>query len=283
MLASEEARERVTAKPEAPIPPDLQPPPRDLAEEQRAALPPRLRAKLDHELGEEPESFAPRSRGRGVWITALVVLTLVAAAIVLMRIGVIPGLPFMAPPGHAPASAPVAAVPVPTDTSSHAAPADSAAKEVPATLTHPAVSPGEPQVGAVKSSSTASSVSSAALAPTSATTTGTAAPKAAAGALDASGPATSAATKPAVAQTFGISVATYLDSDRAEAEKVKLAASTGMTVAVREAHEGGTSVYHLVVGGFDSRVSAEDAASDLVKKGLVEEARIVPGPKVAKR
>jgi hypothetical protein len=83
--------------------------------------------------------------------------------------------------------------------------------------------------------------------------------------------------------TFGISVATYLDSDRAQAEKVKLAASTGMPVAVREAKEGGTSVYHLVLGGFDSRTSAEDAATDLIKKGLVEEARIVPGPKVARR
>jgi hypothetical protein len=93
-----------------------------------------------------------------------------------------------------------------------------------------------------------------------------------------------APAKPAPAgATFGISVATYLDSDRAQAEKVKLAASTGMPVAVREAKEGGASVYHLVLGGFDSRTSAEDAATDLIKKGLVEEARIVPGPKVARR
>ena len=58
--------------------------------------------------------------------------------------------------------------------------------------------------------------------------------------------------------------------------------------AGREIHDGtlwadmGASVYRIVLGGFDSKSAAENAASDLIKKGQIEEARVVPLGKSAK-
>ena len=281
---------------------------RDLAEEQRAAMPPGLRAKLDDDLDEDLESFLPRTSSRGLLITSLVVVALVLTAIALVRFGVITGLPFLpGTPAHAPApasapAAPVAAVPAPLDSAAHAAAADSAAKAL-AGAAHETAAPGSPAPGAAVTPGVAKSEppSKGAAGGAVAAAPVTAKPVTEAPAAEkpaAEKPATDKATTPKPAATatpansakpapagatFGISVATYLDADRAKAEKAKLAASTGMPVAVQEAREGGTSVYHLVLGGFDSRTSAEDAATDLIKRGLVEEARIVPGPKVARR
>ncbi|MGH7742919.1 MAG: SPOR domain-containing protein, partial [Candidatus Eiseniibacteriota bacterium] len=243
---------------------------RDLAEEQRAALPPRLRAKLDDEEDEDLEDYLPRSRGRGMLIGALVLVAAVVVAIVLARFGVIPGLPFMggalkpAPAALTPALAPVTA---PVDTAARAAAADSAAKALAAnSVSHGGSALAKP----------ATSAGTAAVKPATPAETGKPAAPAETG--------KPAAAKPVAAtSTFGISVATYLDADRAESERVKLAGSTGLQVSVREASEGGTSVYHLVLGEFDTRASAENEASDLIQRGLVEEARIVSGPRLAKR
>jgi cell division protein FtsN len=40
--------------------------------------------------------------------------------------------------------------------------------------------------------------------------------------------------------------------------------------------EGENTEYRLVLGSFDSRKSAERAASTLIERGLVDEARVVP-------
>ena len=300
MLAREEDRVRNAAVHDAPVPAEPPTPKRDLAGEQRAALPPRLRAKLDEELDEELEDFLPRSRGRGLLITALVGVALAITAIMLVRFGIIPGLPFM--PGataHAPASAPAApttAAPKLVDSLAAQARLDSVAKTSGATLPHDAgtgtvgpaaasgVSPKPAEgAGAVPRNAAPPARGPVSNVPESSKPAGTAGAGATASAVTTEKPA---ADKPAAAKsgsTFGIAVATYLNPDRAETEKAKLAASTGMSVSVLEASEGGTSVYHLVLGGFDTRTSAEDAASDLIRRGLVEEARIVPGPKLAKR
>jgi hypothetical protein len=294
--------------------------PRDLAEEQRAALPPRLRARLGNEPDEDLEDFLPRSRGRGVLIISLAGVALVMTAIMLVRFGVITGLPFMPAPQQptraaerpAPAPEPVAAT---FDSTARAAAADSAAKALVTGLPTAAAptaasSPAEPKSAAAsgpaatkpatestpEATKPAASSAPAATKPAAASSPAAAKPAAAsvpaatkpaaAGAPAATKPAAAsapAATKPAATATFGISVATYLDSDRAKTERDKLAASTSMPVTVQETTEGGTSVYHLVLGGFDSRASAESAASDLIQRGLIEEARIVAGPKVAKR
>lgn len=98
-------------------------------------------------------------------------------------------------------------------------------------------------------------------------------------------PATTAAAvpatvKPAVAKpaapksTFAIVVATYLNEERANAERDKLAASSGQPTKVVTAQEDGASVYRVVVGAYPDRRRAEQSASDLVSRGLINEARI---------
>ena len=211
---------------------------------------------------------------------SLVGVALVVGAIVLVRFGVLSGLPFM-PAAPKPATSvlpPPAPAPAVVDSSVRATATDSL-KRVPLAETAPQALPPAAATPAIKSPP-----------PGEKSTTGTVANQPAsqpAGELPA-GKATGASPtnppKPAAgAATFGISVATYLNQDRAESERAKLAASTRLPISIQEAKEDGSSVYHLVVGGFETRASAEDAASDLIQKGLVEEARIVAGPRIAKR
>jgi cell division protein FtsN len=83
------------------------------------------------------------------------------------------------------------------------------------------------------------------------------------------------AATPAGRVTYGIAVATYLDANKAEAERAKLSASTGLPAQVRGVMDGGETTYQIVIGSFPSRAAAENAASDLVRKSLIEEARLV--------
>jgi type II secretory pathway predicted ATPase ExeA len=323
--ASAPRRERREAQSDRRVPPSVAagaPRRRDLAEEQRAALPPRLRAKLDAGIqdGAEDdfETTLPSSRGRGLLLVALVGVALVVSAIMVVRFGLIPGLPFMpASPARAPAIAPAPPVPVlpaPVDSASQATATDSLTRVTPASAsaapeagapkaTTPsgaeaskpsgasATQAAKPAAGALAASEAAAKPSTPAAAKPEtppaakpAGATAAAVEKPATPAAAAAAKPVSPATKPSPSSSmFGIAVATYLNSDRAEAERAKLAASTNLPVRIQPGTEGGTSVYHLVLGGFDSRASAEVAASELVRKGLVEEARIVPEPKVAKR
>jgi cell division protein FtsN len=90
-----------------------------------------------------------------------------------------------------------------------------------------------------------------------------------------SAPATAARTSPAT-NRFGIAVGTYLNEDRANSERTSLGESTQLPTRVLTATEDGGEVYRVVMGSFESRVEAERAASDLIRRGLVNEARVVP-------
>ena len=74
---------------------------------------------------------------------------------------------------------------------------------------------------------------------------------------------------------FGVAVASFLDQGRAEAERGRLAASTKMSAQVRTVVADSVSRYELVLGSFPSQDAAERAASDLITRGLVDEARVV--------
>ena len=76
----------------------------------------------------------------------------------------------------------------------------------------------------------------------------------------------------------GIEASRYLDSERAQAERTLLAETTGYSVRVIEGTDGGAPIYRVVVGSFGSRKKAQAAMSDLVDRGLVEEARLVTLP-----
>jgi cell division protein FtsN len=108
-------------------------------------------------------------------------------------------------------------------------------------------------------------------------------PAARAGAAAASTPAAGASggdpgAEPPTAPSgpYGLAVATYLFEDRAETERERLAASTGLPARIVSATEGGATVYRLILGSFDSRASAERKAAELTGQNLVREAKVVP-------
>ena len=86
--------------------------------------------------------------------------------------------------------------------------------------------------------------------------------------------ATTSAAKPS-ARTYTITVATYLESSRAETQRARLGATTGLPSNIIEAQDGGASVYQIVLGRFDTRAAAEKAADDLINRGLIQEAHVI--------
>jgi hypothetical protein len=85
---------------------------------------------------------------------------------------------------------------------------------------------------------------------------------------------------PAIATVrFGIAVGAYLNEDRAIAERTRLTESTRLPSRVVTVAEDSVPMYRVVMGSFANRVSAERAASDLVRGGLVNEARVIPLPR----
>jgi type II secretory pathway predicted ATPase ExeA len=90
------------------------------------------------------------------------------------------------------------------------------------------------------------------------------------------------AAPPAPKKTYTITAATYLEMSKAQSERAKLAASTGLPVAIAEGIDGGATVYHLQVGNYPSKTAAENAAGALSDKGLINEAQIVAVPAAKK-
>jgi general secretion pathway protein A len=90
-------------------------------------------------------------------------------------------------------------------------------------------------------------------------------------------PTPSANKTPAIAPNlFGIAVGSYLDEGRANAERTSLTESTRLPSRIVTVAEDSVSFYRVVMGSFENRVSAERAASDLIRRGLVNEARVIP-------
>ena len=85
-------------------------------------------------------------------------------------------------------------------------------------------------------------------------------------------PSAKPATSPA---TYALAVGTFMTQDRAEEEKAKLVASTHLPASVHVVQQDGAAMYTLETGRFADRVEAERMASDLIRRGLVDEARIV--------
>jgi cell division septation protein DedD len=82
------------------------------------------------------------------------------------------------------------------------------------------------------------------------------------------------ASVPAGAPTFGIIVGTFLNQDRANEESASLGAKSNLPAHVQSVTEDGTGVFRVVLGRFDDRGKAEQVASDLVGRGLINEARV---------
>jgi cell division protein FtsN len=89
---------------------------------------------------------------------------------------------------------------------------------------------------------------------------------------EAKAAARAAASRPSA---YGIVVGTYMFEDKASSSRAELAASTGLSANVTPATEGGTTVYRVVLGHFNSRSAAETKASELLGSSQVTEARVV--------
>ncbi|MBI1796750.1 MAG: AAA family ATPase [Candidatus Eisenbacteria bacterium] len=177
--------------------------------------------------------------------------------------------PAPAPPTHAvatkPAPAPthVAASKLPKTLAPIKAQHTAATEQVAAKMSAPSTrSTDTPKPSTGTSSSTSS-------APT------TGATPASTGAASAA-PATAApAAKAPAGNRFGIAVGTYLNPERANSERTSLSESTQLPARVVTAAEDSVATYRVVIGSFADRVAAERAASDLIRRGLVNEARVV--------
>jgi type II secretory pathway predicted ATPase ExeA len=88
-------------------------------------------------------------------------------------------------------------------------------------------------------------------------------------------PAPEPAAPPAGAPTFSLGVGTYLNEARARAEQARLTENTPYPARVATVQDDGVAMYHVTMGSFTTRVAAERAASDLISRGLVDEARVL--------
>jgi len=81
--------------------------------------------------------------------------------------------------------------------------------------------------------------------------------------------------RPAVTRQFSIVVGSFLDRSRADAELARITSASGLAGRLAPVPQEGVTMYAVVIGGFPSRGAAERTASDLISRGLVDEARII--------
>ena len=262
-------------------PPPVGPSPRGARPEFEApraamsSLPPTLRRKLEF-IDEEEEA---RPNGLIRW------LVIAGVALVVIVIGVIVARNFS---GRGAARTPAV---TPVQNPRVTAPAD--------TVPRPTTAPGSATTPAsgVSGTRATSPTGSSAARPTMPTTTRTTpapapAPTATRPAPGRSVPATIPATTPtttterasrprqeAPSQNYIIAVGTFLDEARANQERDKLGAATGLAARVQTVTEGGDQVYRVVLGSYRDRASAERAAGRLIEAGSVDEARIITAPR----
>ncbi|HEY2956299.1 MAG TPA: hypothetical protein VGK89_13760 [Candidatus Eisenbacteria bacterium] len=78
---------------------------------------------------------------------------------------------------------------------------------------------------------------------------------------------------------FGIDAGQFLDETRAGEVAEELKTKTGLAAAVLTLGEGDEAAFHVVLGHYSSRGSAEAKANSLLSKGLVSQAAVVALPK----
>jgi cell division septation protein DedD len=216
-------------------------------------LPPRLRNKL----GQEDDAEAPPRRSLAVPIAGVLIAALAITAILMVRFGPWALQRRDVEPANAPANAP-APTPAPADTA------------LPSTPYPPFDKMNQPGSEFTTRTAQAGARNVPVTEPAPTTTTNTA---------PAKPPATStpAPVAPATARqgSYAIAVGTFMNERRATAEQARLSESTNLATRVQTVREDSLSMYRVVVGSYPDRSAAERAATDLVQRGLVSEARVV--------
>lgn len=254
-----------------------------------------LAARLRAEFADVEQQAAVRRTGFGWLVGAAVIAVVAIAAILLIRFGLLTLVPEDSAPAAASAPqatqvTPSSTAPVTRSTRSAPMPADGGsgmAEPAPSKSGNgPDAAAAEPtQAGStppaaneVKSPATApvtEAPRSTATAPSSGPSSQSAFGRVAT-ATPSRAASTGSAKKPAIVPNlFGIAVGTFLDEKRATAQRTSVTESTRLPSQVITVIEDTVSMYRVVVGSFEDRVSAERAASDLVRRGLVDEARVI--------
>lgn len=100
-----------------------------------------------------------------------------------------------------------------------------------------------------------------------------------AGAGDAAESPAGATQTPEEVGPFGIDAGQFLDEARAGEIAAELREKTGLSAAVVPVGEGEEISYHVVLGSYPRRATAESKAGSLLAKGSVIQAEVVPLPK----
>ena len=264
--------ERIAPHPAEPIP--LFDRPRD-----SGGLPPRLRGKLEQDDEGEPGLDEGR-RSSMLWpIVSLVIAAIAIGGLLVVRFGPWSmerfGLaPAGAPaPGASPDTSLHSVGPFPPLDGTSGAGVDTATGTVPIGGQTPSGTPLDP-LSPPASASSAPAGPPSGSAPAGANP-GPVSPSTTPGGATANPARDVAGSAPTGLRSFGIAVGTYLNERRANAERTRLGENTSFPARVITVAEDTVSMYRVVVGSFGDRSSAERAASDLVQRGLVTEARVV--------
>jgi type II secretory pathway predicted ATPase ExeA len=230
-----------------------------------SGLPPRLRERLERELGRTTAAPSPSLRNSLIGVG--VVATLVIALILMQRFGAIdwPILRGAAGGRASQSNGPAGAL----NTTAHGDPTatliDSLKREVETAK----------RSAAVKPAAVAKDVTERAR-PDKPEEVGSAATP-----VPANAEKTTAkdSTEPESNTNFGIGVASYLDIDRAREEKDKFVQATTLPGVVIPFSEDGSTMYRVVLGRWATSGDAERASNALMERGLITEARVVMIPR----
>ncbi len=241
-----------------------------------SALPGRLRDKIAADIASEQRREASRRRAVPLALAAVTLVALGVGVVVMQRLHVI-DVPALR--GLAGARA--------ADSTAHAATA--AAVREPIAVVRPSQTAA---VDTLRRDSLAASRDTARTAPaepgafTAAHATASA-PVAVPPVAATTAPAPHA-TPPAAAAypdslVYGLSVASYLDRDRAELERQRLAKASGLPAAVLPYRDAGSTKFRVVIGRYPSNAAAENAALALMESLGVDEARPLLLPRAKRR
>jgi len=238
-------------------------PPARGAQADLSGLPPRLRERLERELGRNTAPASSTSLRN--WLIGVGAVALLGITLILMqRFGAIDWPILRGAAGSSSQSSGPAGALKPGGTGDHtAALIDSLKREVDAAK----------HAAPVKAVSTKEVSQPAQAVPTPAP-----APPPAATEKPVETPPADAT--PAEPDTYyGLGVASYLDIDKAREEKDKFVQSTTLPGMVVPYDDEGTTMYRVVLGKWANTADAERASSALMDRGLITEAHVVPIPK----
>ena len=235
----------------------------------QSALSPRLREKLGAAADDDDDLdfLKKKSDPGGLIITAVVVIAVVGGGWWMYHNGQLKAKAEAAKVAAAAASQRAQEV---ADSLAVVAHADSVAAQARADSIAFAALPKWKQRQILAQKAKAAAAAAAASAPAAGAT-----PTAAAAAPES----TAAPAQPVEPGPFGIDAGQFIDQAQANTMVETLKAKTGLAAQVVTEGEGDAASYHVVLGHFSSRATAEARATSLLGKGLVDQASVMPLPK----